>query len=237
MRFRLFEILRETIALFLRGKRFYCPLCAGSYRRFLPAGTEKRPNARCPRCESLERHRLLWVALNKLWDCGQFTRGGKLLHIAPEKPLADKFKNSYSYLSADLDGSKAMVSMDITNIAYPDNSFDVIICNHVLEHIPRDRTALDELYRVLKCGGWGAIQVPIAGEVTIEGAHIDQPAERARLFGQADHVRQYGNDFVDRLKAAGFGVTILDRNELLSHEDQLRLSVTVERNVMFVTKN
>ena len=135
----------------------------------------------------------------------------KMLHIAPEAYLSRIFQQvpNLDYLSADLDSPRAMVKMDITNIQYPDNSFDVIICIHVLEHVPDDRQALSEFFRVLKPGGWAILQVPMSDrEVTYEDFTITSPAERERHFGQTDHVRWYGRDYKDRLARAGFQVQV-----------------------------
>ena len=143
-------------------------------------------------------------------------REGRLLHVAPESCLADKFKKEYDYFSIDLDGKKAMMAMDLTAMTFDDNSFDAIVCNHVLEHIPDDKKAMKELYRVLKPGGWASLQVPIKGNVTQEDLSITDPKERLRLYGQEDHVRYYGHDFTDRLKNAGFKVSIIPKTTYLS---------------------
>ena len=103
-----------------------------------------------------------------------------------------------------------MVEMDITDIQYPDDSFDAIYCSHVLEHVPDDAKAMSELYRVLKPGGWAILAVPIRGDTTFEDPTTTEPEERERLFGQSDHVRYYGKDFKDRLEAAGFEVKVDD---------------------------
>jgi len=135
----------------------------------------------------------------------------RVLHIAPENSLAALFQStdSIGYLSADLT-STAMVQMDITDIHYPDNSFDVIYCSHVLEHVPEDRKAMAEFCRVLKPDGWAILQVPITVVRTIEDPTVTSPVERERLYGQDDHVRRYGLDYRDRLVGAGFKVMVHD---------------------------
>ncbi len=139
-----------------------------------------------------------------------FTEPVKLLHLAPEKPLMDLFikQNNIDYLTADLNPEQVMVKMDITAIQYPDNIFDAILCNHVLEHIPDDRKAMRELYRVLKPGGWAILQVPVSKilEQTYDDITITSPQDREKYFGQKDHVRIYGKDYTQRLKEAGFTV-------------------------------
>jgi SAM-dependent methyltransferase len=159
-----------------------------------------------------------------------------MLHVAPEPVLTQLFRKDFDYLSADLDGTRAMVAMDITRIGYQDGYFDAIMCNHVLEHVPDDRQALAELCRVMAVGGWGCIQVPMKGEQTQEDLSIVSPADRARLYGQEDHVRQYGTDFRDRLQAAGFFVRVVEKSTLLSPEELERFSVACEQEVVLVRK-
>lgn len=219
-----------------KGNRFFCPLCRNSYRQFLPFGIHERPNAMCPGCESLERHRLLVVALNRLWESDKIKKSGLLLHIAPEKALGERLKSYFEYLSVDMDGSKAMRQMDITAINLLDETFDAIVCNHVLEHIPDDRKALSELYRVLKHGGWSSIQVPMKDEITREDRSITDPQERERLYGQSDHVRQYGRDFRLRLEGAGFKVLVFPKEELLDRVMLKNISVECETDVWICLK-
>lgn len=217
----------------MRGKGCYCPLCNTGYRRFLPAGISARQNAICPGCGSYERHRLLWIALESLQLTGL---GGRLLHVAPEPCLTRKFRKAFEYLSIDLEGSRAMRAMDVTNLEFPDEEFDLVICNHVLEHIPADHKALSELYRVMKPGAYGSIQVPMKGEVTEEDLKITDLKLREALYGQADHVRQYGSDFRERLKSAGFEVISLPKEKLASGQELSRLSVACETGVILVRR-
>jgi SAM-dependent methyltransferase len=136
----------------------------------------------------------------------------------------------------DLNGSSALMQMDITGLTFQDEYFDAIVCNHVLEHIPDDHAALSELYRVLKPGGWACIQVPFEGETTQEDLSISDPMERERRYGQQDHVRSYGKDFVLRLEAAGFSVTVLSKEMLVDGEILQRISVECEDQVWISTK-
>lgn len=163
-------------------------------------------NVMCPVCGSSDRVRLLYLFLKS--KTSLFTESVKLLHLAPEKPLSDIFikHKNIDYLTADLNPEQVMVKMDITAIQFPDNTFDAILCNHVLEHIPDDRQAMKELFRVLKPGGWAILQVPVSKvlEQTYEDFTITSPLEREKHFGQKDHVRIYGNDYPQRLKGAGF---------------------------------
>lgn len=219
------EKLRPFVKkLFLRvvyfGNAYYCPVCKSKVRLWKPLGYdfpviyEKQivgsgiRNAMCPVCGSSDRVRLLYLFLKNKTNL--FTRRIKLLHIAPEDALRDlllKLKN-VDYLTSDLDPGKVMEQMDITIIGYPENSFDAILCNNVLEHIPDDRKAMRELYRVLKPGGWAILQVPVSKvlEETFEDFSITSPQEREKHFGQKDHVRIYGNDYIRKLTKAGFAV-------------------------------
>ena len=190
----------------------------------------------CPNCHSLERHRFLWLILQYLWEEGRICDKGKMLHFAPEPCLAMKFKKSFEYISADLDPEIAMVAMDITDIKFPDNTFDAIVCNHVLEHIPDDRKAISELYRVMKKGGWGSLQVPLKGETTYEDDTITTPEAREKAFGQFDHVRLYGSDFYRRLLEVGFTNHIYKKYDFFNEEDNKRLSLAIENELVIVMK-
>lgn len=229
----LIQVLRKAI---FRGDQYYCPLCRASYSKFLSMGTPPKPNARCPGCGSLERHRLLWVGMDYLQTQGVLGKGGRLLHMAPEGCLMKELRKNYEYVSVDMYASEVQAKADITALCFSDKYFDAIICNHVLEHVPDDRKAISELYRVLKHGGWGSIQVPIKAERTLEDTSVTDPVERERLYGQSDHVRQYGEDFRGRLQEAGFDVLELKKEKLLDPVALERLSVACEKSVMLVRK-
>lgn len=218
------------------GLRRYCPVCASWLRSFEPFGLRSRPDALCPVYGSLERHRLVWVFFNSrtnLFDGA----GKKMLHIAPEKELDARLRKTrgLDYLTADLKDPHAMVQMDITNIGYGDDTFDVIYCSHVLEHVGDDRKAMRELNRVLKAGGWAVFVVPVKVDKTIEDASVTDPAERARLFGQRDHVRRYGLDFFERLKEAGFSVTTFSSVDIAGGGNVIRFGLKTEQ-LFFCTK-
>jgi len=203
---------------------FYCPFCEKHATEFLPTGLDipvlkeknvvgggYRLNAMCPHCHSTDRERLIYLYLRNKKDY-LFCKNLKLLHVAPEGNLQRVLmaKPNIEYLSADLSSPLATVQMDITDIKYEDNSFDVVICNHVLEHIPDDRKAMAELYRVLKPGGWAILQVPISLSLdqTFEDPLVTTPEEREKVFGQSDHVRIYAKDYTDRLEEVGFSVEV-----------------------------
>jgi SAM-dependent methyltransferase len=202
------QTLHPVLRMVERGDARYCPCCQSHLRRFKPYGeVVARPEAMCGVCGSVERDRLLHLFLTRKTDLLDGTPK-KLLHIAPELNMRSLFSSidSIDYLSADIADVSAMVRMDITDIQYPDNSFDVIYCSHVLEHVPDDRKAMGEFLRVLKPGRWAILHVPITAEVTFEDPSITEPKERERLFGQFDHVRRYGPDYANRLADAGFVV-------------------------------
>ena len=201
------KLYRQLRAPLYLGDRVYCPCCNGSFRQFLPYGFKSiRQNALCPYCGSLERHRLLWLYLHNRTNL--FNDRLRVLHFAPEDIIQKKLRSwpYLDYTSADLDSPKAMVKMDITEIPYAENTIDVILCSHVLEHVPDDHKAMSELYRILKHSGWAILQVPLdlKRSKTFEDSNIDDPKERLRIFGQADHVRIYGQDYKNRLERVGF---------------------------------
>lgn len=226
---RLSYMAAPVLALFYRGDRFEDPIDGRKYRKLLPYGYKgrQRENALAPASLSLERHRLLWLYLKENTDF--FSKSQSMLHIAPEQCFYGRFRKmeNLDYLTADLDSPIADVKMDIHDIQYPDNSFDVILCNHVLEHVDDDKQCMRELQRVLKPGGLAIMQVPYKAdqEVTDEDPSITDPEERIRRFGQYDHVRQYGKDYPNRLLEAGFKVSAYDVKKELSAEDLERYAL------------
>ncbi len=168
-----------------------------------------RENALCPNCLSLERHRLLWIYLKE--RTGIFHEPMKFLHIAPELCFLHRFEKlpRLNYITADLESPLAKVKMDIHRIPFDEDTFDAVMCNHVMEHVDNDIQAMKEIYRVLKPGGWAILQVPFMGkdlDKTFEDPEVKSPRERERVYGQGDHVRIYGKDYPQRLERAGFKV-------------------------------
>jgi SAM-dependent methyltransferase len=230
--------LKAAVAKVLwAGRARYCPICRSHLRAFQPFGSPVRREARCPVCGSLERHRLLWLFLRQHTDLFD-GRARKILHVAPEAVLSRRISQlpGADYLSADLSDDTAMVRMDITDIQYPDESFDVIYCSHVLEHVPDDRQAMRELLRVLKTRGWAVLLVPIFAQPSFEDPSIVDPAERERAFGQHDHVRKYGPDFVDRLIEAGWHVRRFDGHDLVDASEFRRLGMLANESVFYCTR-
>lgn len=218
---RLSYWVRPLIALSLKGNKFTDPIDGKSFRKFLPYGYESpRENVLSPSTLSLERHRLLWLYLKN--ETEFFDKPLKVLHFAPEQAFYKRFKRlgNIEYTTTDLNSPLADVKADICNLPFPDNAFDVILCNHVLEHIPNDTKAMHELYRVMKPGGWGIFQIPqdLKRENTFEDDSITDKKERAQIFGQYDHVRIYGRDYFDKLRSIGFTVEEVDYTQILAPE-------------------
>jgi SAM-dependent methyltransferase len=200
----------KVVGLFYRGKTVQCPVCNSSFNKFLPYGrVNPRENALCPNCLSLERHRLIWLYLTE--RTGFFKKQLDVLHIAPEACFIRRFEKVHGlhYITADMESPLAKVKMDIQSMPFSDNTFDVVLCNHVLEHVDDDMAALKEIRRVLKPGGFAILQVPFFSpipEKTMEDRLVTGRRERERLFGQADHVRRYGKDYADRIRSADLHV-------------------------------
>ncbi len=211
--------VRPLLVLWYKGNAFTDPIDGKSYRKFLAYGYgTQRPNVLAPGTLSLERHRLLWLYLKNKTDF--FTSPKKVLHIAPEQAFYKTFKKqkNLDYITTDLNSPIADVQADVTDLPFKDNEFDVVLCNHVLEHVLDDKKAMQELYRVLKKGGLGIFQIPqdLTRKKTYEDASIRSTKERARHFGQYDHVRIYGLDYFDKLRAVGFKVEEIDYSKTLT---------------------
>jgi len=215
------------------GSGVECPACGSAFRAFIPAGAPLRENVKCPRCESYERGRLMWLYLAENSPLFDGHSELKLLHFAPERFFYEKFSRqpNLQYVPCDLSperyifGGKIKVAKaDVTRLPFDDSAFDIVICSHVLEHVPDDALAMSELLRVMKPGGWGVFQVPLdqSIEETYEDDSIVAPEERVKAFGQADHVRRYGKDYAKRLEKAGFKVTVDDFVAKFSESDIFR---------------
>jgi SAM-dependent methyltransferase len=204
------DLARGARALAMRGDRVECPICGGRFRGFLPGGPDRRPDAQCPGCGSLERQRLLWLYLKE--RTALFTRPHALLHVAPERDLARRLSSMthLRYVSGDLDSPEAAVRLDLQRLPFRDRAFDAIVCSHVLEHVTDAHAALRELRRVLAPAGWAILQSPIDAdrERTFEDPAVVSPEDRLRVFGQRDHARIFGRDYPDWIRAAGFAVTV-----------------------------
>ncbi len=219
---RLSYVASPVISLFLRGKTYTDPIDGKSFSKFLPYGYEnQRDNVLSPSTLSLERHRLLWLYLKN--ETNIFTTKANVLHFAPEQAFYKRFRKlkNWQYTTTDLNSPLADVKADICNLPFEDDQYDIIFCNHVLEHIPDDTKAMQELLRVLKPGGMAILQIPqdLNRDTTFEDDSITDAKERAKIFGQYDHVRVYGIDYFEKLKSIGFKVEEVDYTNILSEKE------------------
>jgi SAM-dependent methyltransferase len=193
------------------GLSHRCPVCRARLRAFAPAlwdGERWHGEAdRCPRCGSRARHRFLWIHLEQ---SGLLRDGLRVLHLAPEPAVAKRLRRVADYVSADVDPAAAMVQADLAALPFADGSFDLVVCSHVLEHVPDDAAAMAEIFRVLATGGIALIQTPVNYDQngTYEDPAVIDPDSRLREFSQADHVRVFGRDLPERLERAGFSVSV-----------------------------
>lgn len=223
---RLSNVLERRAARLSRrignfGSNRHCPFCNADVKSFWPEGEDhavlyeldvigggRRDDVVCPVCWSVDRGRLIYLFLKQR----RLVAGPmRILHVAPEVQLGSWLRKQAQggYLSADLMDTGADQNFSLTDIPYPDATFDAVIVNHVMEHIPDDAKAMRECLRVLKPGGWAVMQVPIGAKLenTIEDPSVEDPRERERRFGQDDHIRIYTRpDYVARLERAGFQV-------------------------------
>lgn len=226
-------------AVLFIGNRFTCPCCGWHLRMFVGGVTsfKRRPNGYCPRCNSKARHRRDWLFLQD--NTNLFHDRLRLLHVSPKYALSRRLTKmrNVEFVGVDLVlRPNVNEIVDITDIPYGNDTFDCIICIHVLEHVEDDRRAIGELYRVLKPGGWALISVPVRlDQGTVEDPTVVSPAERKRLFGEKRHVRFYGRDLVDRLQASGFSVR-LDRAESLEPDRVDKYGLLQDENVFFCSK-
>ena len=220
---------RRAQTQYISGEHVICPYCDVKYRKFLPTGILNRAffktaeadrvrqldhvticNLKCPRCGSSERHRLAFFYLKEAKKFDSIS-GARILDVAPDQYVTDALfkRDDLDYVSMDLYRENAQYSMDLTAMSFDDDSFDIVICYHTLEHIKDDGKAMREMYRVMRPGGWAILQVPLWADDTVEDPGTARE-DYLRLYGHVDHVRRYGKDFKNRLEAAGFKVTLDD---------------------------
>ena len=214
-------LITPILRIIFHGKKYTDPIDDSNYSKFLSYGYKTvRKNALCPGTLSLERHRLLWLYLDKETDF--LNSNLKVLHVAPEQVFYKKFKKlkNWEYFTFDLNSPIADIKGDLTSTNFKDESFDLIICNHVLEHIEDDKSALNEIYRILKYNGISILQVPtnVKRKNTFEDSSIKSKNQREKYFGQYDHVREYGLDFKDRVEQAGFEVEMINYSTKISQD-------------------
>ena len=231
---------RPVIKWYFKGTRFTDPIDGSSYRKFLPYGYQKiRENALCPGTLSLERHRLLWLYLER--ETNFINNTIKVLHVAPEQVFYQKFKtfSHWEYTTTDLHSPLAEIKADLCELPFQDNYYDLILCNHVLEHIPEDQKAMQEMYRVLKQGGTLIAQVPLEENrtQTLEDNSITDKATRTEIFGQYDHVRIYGTDYYTRLESVGFDSHAIDFLKKLTSQEKQKFALPYSEKIPIAIKN
>jgi SAM-dependent methyltransferase len=236
---RLSYLASPILKIALRGNKYQDPIDGSSFRKFLPYGYEnQRENVLSPSSLSLERHRLLWLYLQN--ETGFFKDNLKVLHFAPEQAFYKRFRNlsNLDYTTTDLNSPLADVKADICDLPFKDNTYDFILCNHVLEHIPDDTQAMQEIYRILKPGGTAILQIPqdLNRQTTFEDNSITSPKERAKIFGQYDHVRVYGRDFFNKLRGIGFKVEEVNYSSKLSLAEIDKYRIAKEEIIPVCTK-
>lgn len=253
---KVYDALRRTskevkIRTLYRGDTVECIFCGNHFSRFKPHGidapilTELKVvsggmrDTTCPRCHSYDRERLIYLYIERRTDL--FSGGKKVLDIAPAENLGNKLQASpgLDYISGDLLRTDVMVKLDVTEMQFPDETFDAVLCNHVMEHVPDDRKAMREIRRVLKPGGWAMVLVPYSPvlEKTIEDPSVDSPEERLRRFGQDDHIRIYAlPDYLARLKESGLDVEVVPFVSQLDPEEVRRYALIGEQDVIIVRR-
>lgn len=233
------HILLRIASIFYKGKGVQCNVCSSEFKKFMPYGrVHTRENALCPNCLSLERHRLIKNYLESKTNF--FTANLKVLHVAPELCFIKRFEKIHgdNYITADIESPLAKVKMDVHDIPFEENSFDVVMCNHVLEHVTDDHKVLTEFYRILKPGGWAILQSPMdySMEKTYEDPSIVDPLEREKHFGQDDHLRMFGLDYGQRLSKGGFKVSEEKVSDTYTQEQIKKLGLDKNEIMYFCEK-
>lgn len=231
--------LLKIYSLFLKGNKVYCPVCDHSFSKFLPYGRlNPRENALCPSCLSLERHRLMHLFLKQETDF--YTSKPKVLHIAPEYCFIERFESYLGdkYITADIESPLAKVKMDLHDIPFEENAFDVVFCNHVMEHVNDDVRCMQEIRRVLKPSGFALIQSPQRYDLesTYEDPSITDPKEREIHFLQDDHLRIYGRDYGKVLQNSGFQVHEVNMISKLGITESQKMALPMEEIIYQCTK-
>lgn len=245
---RVAHIVTPMLGVFYRGNKVECPVCGAHYDHFMPYGyVVSRENALCPSCMALERHRLLWLYLER--ESGLFSSSAgmgdgsdsvtdsstakKVLHVAPERCFISRLEKRLglkNYITADLESPLARVKANIEALPFENSSFDLVICNHILEHVDNDIKALSEIFRVLRPRGRAILMCPInyEREKTYEDPSIVDPLEREKHFGQKDHLREYGRDYPQRIEKVGFRAESIDYIKTLNNNEITRYGLRSE---------
>jgi len=234
----LLPLKRAVRSLPYLGTGRFCPVCQRHSRAFRSRGNPRRDDAQCVHCLSLERHRLFWLFLRQRTDFFD-QPPQRMLHVASEVCLVSRLRSVVGdgYLQSSFQRAQAEVTLNVTEIDFTDGYFDVVYCSHVLTQVEDDRQALRELHRVLKPGGWAVIVVPITTELTIERSSFERAEDRLRVLGQGTHRRLYGHDYKDRLREAGFSVSITTPYDLLPQRRVIEMGLTrASGDIFFCTR-
>ena len=234
--FGLEPVMRSIYSVPFKGEGYHCPICNTNLKKWIPINNAS--DNLCPACGSIARTRLM---TSLLFDAPFYLekQAWSVLHFSPSRPLKRLLRKypKLDYVSTDYESQYEDRNYDITSIPEPDNRFDLIICFHVLEHIPDDRKAMEELYRIVKPGGTVLLQTPFQEGETYEDSNITSEVDREKHFGQKDHVRIYGlNDFVARLQNVGFKIDKQNAIDLIGEEKVNRLAIKGENVVVFASK-
>jgi len=233
------EFLLGLRAILFVGSKYICPCCGWRLRAFTFGGMslKVRKLSYCPRCNSKARHRRIWLFLEE--HTNLFTDRLRLFEIAPKFSFARRFRKmpNLFYVAGDLqEHPDAMIRMDMTAMPISFDSFDALICMHVMEEIIQDNLAMKEMFHVLKPGGWAIVTVPTnMNAMTYEDPSIVDPRDRERAFGEPAHVRVYGYDLADRLRSSGFTVTV-DLAEDVPIQKRERYGLRADENIFFCRK-
>lgn len=237
---RLSYIFKTFAPVLYRGNNVECPVCEKKFSKFLSYGSNvaHRENVLCPYDLTLERHRLMYLYLKQ--ESNFFTAENlSVLHMAPEQCFIDRFKNqkNISYLTADIESPIADLHFDLHEIPLEDNRFDVVFCNHVMEHVENPLQCMKELYRVMKKGGWALMQVPqdFNRDLTYEDSSITSPKEREKHFWQKDHLRLFGKDYPQWLEKAGFTIDEFDLNKHFN-ENEINRFRLLQGEILYIAK-
>ena len=237
---RLSYIFKFFAPVLYRGDKVECPVCEKSFSKFLSYGSNvaHRENVLCPYDLTLERHRLMWLYLTRKTDFFS-AESLKVLHIAPEQCFLPHFKkqNNLDYTTADLVSPIADIHFDLHDIPLEDNQYDVVFCNHVMEHVDDPIRCMSELNRVMKPGGWAIMQVPqdMSRTETYEDKSITSPEEREKHFWQKDHVRLFGKDYPSYLEKAGFKVDEFDLNTEFDATEVVKFRL-MQKEILYIAR-
>ena len=235
----LIEIFLIIRALFFIGEKFQCSCCGWKLRAFTKGGGSYiiRSKGYCPRCNSKARHRRIWLFLK--FQTNLFSDQQTLLHISPKYCLSRQLKkrNNINYIGADINPQVNInLNLDLTATPFKINSFDSVICIHVLEHIDNDTVAIQEIYRILKPGGWAVISVPIQlDQRTYEDPSINTPDGRKKAYGESGHYRIYGYDLLTKFETCGFQVQ-LDKATKVDNHTRETYGLQVDENIFYLKK-